>query len=102
MPARSIGAFINKANDLILNPIIMLLFGLAFIYFIYGIIKFLQSEADDKSASRAEARSSILWGIVGMLIMFSVYGIIKFVMASFGIESVNIPDDAKPYLKIPR
>src|SRR3989344_5527795 len=102
MPGCSICSFLKTDNDLIFNPIIMLLFGVTFIYFIYGIIKFLQSDVDDKGASRAEARSSILWGIVGMLIMFSVYGIIKFVMASFGIESVNIPDDAKPYLKIPR
>jgi len=93
-------SFLNRVNDLILNPIILLLFALSFVYFVYGIVKFLRSDADDKGTNRTEARSSILWGLVGMLIMFSVYGIIKFVLASFGIENADIPATAKPYLKL--
>ncbi len=86
--------FLNKVSDLILNPLILLAFGLAFVYFIYGIVKFLSLDAGDKS--RKEAQDAILWGLVGMVIMFSVYGIIKFVLASFGITA---PPNAAIFLR---
>ena len=81
--------FLHRVSDLILNPIILLLFAVSFVYFIYGVIKFLSHEAGDKT--REEARSAIIWGIVGMVIMFSVYGIIGFVLNTFDIQ----PGDVK-------
>ena len=83
--------FLGKVNQFVLNPFIMLLFGVAFVIFVYGIVKFLSTDAGDKGSTRIEARSSILWGIVGMVIMISVYGIIKFILATFGIS----PSDVK-------
>ncbi len=79
----SIVPFLQKVSDLILNPLILLLFALSFLYFVYGIFKFLNLEAGD--SKRTEARDAIIYGIVGMVIMFSVYGIINFVLTSFGI-----------------
>lgn len=75
--------FLNRVNELILNPLLALAFGLSFVYFTYGVVKFIRLEAGDKS--RDEAKNAILWGIVGMVIMFSVYGIIRFVLATFGV-----------------
>ena len=98
--ALTIVPFLNRVNSLILNPIILLLFALSFVYFIYGVVKFLQSDVADKSAGRTEARDAIFWGIVGMLIMFSVYGIIRFVLTSFGIDPSDIPPNAQPYLHL--
>lgn len=81
--------FLYNVNRLILNPLILLMFGLAFVYFIYGGIRFLSAEPGDKS--RIEARDSMMWGIVGMVIMVSVYGLIRFVLGTFGINVTN-PD----------
>ena len=92
--------FLNRVNDLILNPLILLAFALSFVYFIYGVIKFLSTDAGTKSSTREEARSSILWGIVGMVIMFSVYGIIKFILATFGISASDIPSTATQFIKL--
>ena len=86
----SIVHFLNKFNNLVLNPFILLLFGVSFVYFIYGVIKFLSKDAGDKGQGRTEARNSIFWGIVGMLIMFSVYGVIRFVLATFGISPSDV------------
>ena len=91
--------FLQRVSNVILNPIILLLFAVSFLYFVYGVVKFLQQEADGKGTEREEAKNSIKWGIVGMVIMFSVYGLINFVLASFGIQptskvngsDVNIP-----------
>jgi phosphotransferase system glucose/maltose/N-acetylglucosamine-specific IIC component len=84
--------FLNKVNDLILNPIIMLLFAISFVYFVYGIITFIRLEPGD--AKKTEARNAIIWGIVGMVIMFSVYGILTFIFDTFGIKN----DEVKNYL----
>ena len=86
----SIVSFLNKLNELVLNPVILLMFGVSFVYFIFGVIKFLSSDAGDKGAKRIEARNSIIWGIVGMLIMFSVYGIIRLVVDTFGIRHSDV------------
>lgn len=90
--------FLKRVNAVILNPLILLVFSLAFLYFIYGIVKFLNMEAGDKN--RKEAQDAILYGILGMVIMFSVYGIIRFVLATFGIPE-NDPSliNAKPFIR---
>ncbi len=91
--------FLDNVNTLILNPILTLLFALSFLYFAYGVFKFLRLDAADKA--REEARNAILWGIVGMVIMFSVYGIIYFVLASFGLSSSDIQSQgAQQFLKL--
>lgn len=80
-------ALINKVNEFILNPIIILLFSVALVVFLYGIFKFVMNSGEDKA--REEGKKSIVWGLVGMLIMVSVFGIIRFVLNSFGF-STNI------------
>lgn len=77
--------FLNRVNELILNPLIILAFTLSFAYLAYSVVRFLRLEAGDKS--RKEAQDAIIWGIAGMVIMFSVYGIINFVLATFGVTA---------------
>ncbi|MES2213482.1 MAG: hypothetical protein V4473_01415 [Patescibacteria group bacterium] len=76
--------FLQKVSSVILNPLMELVFAIAFVYFVYGVVKFLSTDAADKS--RIEARNAIFWGLVGMLIMFSTYGIIRFVLATFQVD----------------
>lgn len=89
--------FLHRVNAVILNPIIILAFSLAFLYFVYGIVRFVSLEAGDKS--RKEAQDAILYGIIGMVIMFSVYGIIRFILATFGIPESDLKG-AAPFLKL--
>ena len=77
--------FLKDVNNLILNPIIALMFGVSVVIFIYGIVKFLTTDAGDAGSTRIEARNSMMWGIIGMVIMFSVYGIIKLILDTFGV-----------------
>ena len=89
--------FLNNVIDLILNPLIELAFGVAFVYFLYGIVKYLSLDAADNK--RIEARNAILWGIVGMVVMFSVYGLIRFVLLTFGIAPGEINQNASQFIK---
>lgn len=88
--------FIQSVDRVILNPLIILMFSLALLYFVYGVIRFLSLDAADKT--RDEAKNAILWGIVGMFIMFSVYGIIKVLLSTFGITSTDV-GPASQYIK---
>ena len=66
----------------LLNPLLTLLFAVAFIYFIYTIITVIRAGAEEKT----EARAAMMWAIVGMFIMISVYGIINLLIATFQIN----------------
>jgi len=66
---------INKVISDILNPFIVLLFGVAIVIFVWGIIQYVIGSKGDTEALH-KARGVILWGIIGMFIMVSAWGII--------------------------
>ena len=79
-----IAGFLDKINQFILNPVIILAFAVAFLVFFWGILQFINSQtADDK---REEGKKKIFWGMFGMFIMFSAYGLIRLILSSFGIS----------------
>ena len=80
--------FLNKVNNVILNPLILLMFAVSFVIFAYSAVKFLSLDPGDKA--RDEAQKSMMWGIAGMVIMFSVFGIIRFVLSTFGIPTGDV------------
>ena len=59
----------------IINPIIALLFALAVIYFLWGVIQYIRNSGD--AQKRADGVKHITWGIVGLVIMVSVFGILN-------------------------
>ena len=58
----------------IVYPVVELLFGIAVVVFVYGVLKMV-IRGDDEEA-RSSGKNSILWGTVGMFIMVSAWGII--------------------------
>ena len=77
-----------RINQFILNPIIALLFAIAFLYFFYGIFQFIASQTAD--SKREEGKRKIFYGLVGMFIMFSAYGLIGLVLDVLGVEGPSI------------
>ncbi len=82
--ASAVSDMMGRVNVAILNPIMKLLFALAFLYFLYGVAVYYLNPLDTEK--RAEGGQHILWGLVGLFIMFSVYGIIRLVLGTFGIQ----------------
>lgn len=68
----------------IVNAIIPLIFALAFLFFLWGIFKFMRA-SDAKS--KQESQKLIWWGLIGLFVMVSVWGIIKILGTTLGIES---------------
>jgi hypothetical protein len=75
--------------NLILNPLITLLFAIALLIFFWGIVQFVNSETADNK--REEGKRKIIWGVVGLFVMFSAYGIIRVILNTFNIPSPGWP-----------
>ncbi|MDO8569176.1 MAG: hypothetical protein Q7R89_00060 [bacterium] len=85
----NISAFLNKINQFILNPLILLVFAVAFLVFFWGIFQFISSQTVD--AGREEGKRKIFWGLFGIFVMISAYGLIRLILGTFGIPSSNYP-----------
>ncbi len=68
--------FANVKADII-TPLIYLFFALAIVYFIWGVMIFIQNAADPEK--RLEGQKHMLWGIIGIFIMVSAIGIINII-----------------------
>ncbi len=81
----SLDNIILKANSLIINPLIILMFSFALVGFLWGVKDYIAG-ADDQEA-RSKGAQHMLWGIVGMTIMVSTFAIMRLVLQSFGLYS---------------
>lgn len=66
---------LQKIVDVIVNPAIKLLFILAFIVFLWGMVEFIRSA--DNETGRDKGKLHMLWGVIGLAIMVSVNGIMR-------------------------
>lgn len=76
-------AFLVKVNTYIVNPAIKLLFAIAIVMFLIGMIEFISGAENEEK--RAKGKQHMLWGIIGMFIMVSAMGIINLITATLGI-----------------
>jgi hypothetical protein len=69
-----LGSILDPIIDNIVSPVVWLMFGVATVYFTYGVLRMVIKGEDQEA--RSESKRSILWGLIGMLIMLSAWGII--------------------------
>ncbi len=77
---------LGKIAELIINPIIILGFVIATIYFFYGIFELIYKADEGKD----EHKKNLIYGIIGLFVMFSVYGILNIVLDTFGITNKGL------------
>ena|ERR1035437_7770071 len=80
----SVVTLMKGVNKVIINPLIILLFTLAVVYFVYGLVRYLLSP--DNEEIRKSSKSHMLWGIIGMFIMVSVIGIMSLIINTLGAQ----------------
>lgn len=59
--------------------VIPLLYALAFLFFVYGIVRAFFSYNEEK---RQEGKKFALWGIIGLVVLFSVWGFVKLLLTA--------------------
>ncbi len=84
------------AKCIIVIAIVPMIFVLAFLFFIWGVMRFIQAS---DSVKKEESKKFILWGIIGLFVMTSVWGIIKIVSTTVGIDKTAVPFLQTEYLK---
>jgi predicted PurR-regulated permease PerM len=84
----SVMTLMESINRVIINPLIVLLFALAVVFFIYGLVKYLLNP--DNEEIRKSSKSHMLWGIIGMFIMVSVFGIMSLILNTIGEDRIQI------------
>ena len=85
LAAASADSIIPKVNALIVNPLIILMFAVALVGFLWGVMEYVR-KADDVEA-RATGARHMLWGVVGMTIMISTFAILRLVLNTFGLNN---------------
>lgn len=87
----SVDETIRKVNKAIINPLIVLMFAIAAVYFVYGVMEFIKDSSS--SDGREKGKQHIIWGLVGMAIMGSVFFIMQLILGTLGIEDqINVQD----------
>jgi hypothetical protein len=69
----------------IIQPLIYLLFALALVYFLYGVLQYIRKGGDEDS--QREARSMMIFGIIAIAVMVSVWGLVNFLTNSFKLDN---------------
>lgn len=75
--------YINAIVDLIINPLIGLLFAVSVVLFIWGLFRLIWNNGDTEEIKKG--KQALTWGLVGIFIMFSVFGILEVVTNTFGV-----------------
>ncbi len=73
-------AFAHVVDPIIVHvvyPILELLFGLAILFFVWGVLQLVFG--GDDAEKRGRGKLTMIWGTIGMAIMVSAWGIIYMV-----------------------
>lgn len=84
----TITTLMNSVSKVIINPLIILLFALAIVYFMYGIARYLLSP--DNEEIRKTSKQQMIWGVFGMFIMVAVFGILQLTYKTLGETRIKI------------
>ena len=73
----------------ILGRIVPILFGLALIYFLWGLAKFILNAGD--ASAQKEGRDIMVWGIIALFVMVAVWGLVRVLQTTFSLSSTATP-----------
>ncbi len=76
---------ISNINNIIINPLILLILGIALVIFLYGVFEYIWKARSNPEKIK-EGRSHMLWGLFGIFIMISVFGLFKILLNTFPVS----------------
>lgn len=87
----SVASLMANINKYLINPLITLMFIVAFVLFVWGLFNFFRAKSGggDSEDGLERGKRHILWGIVGMVIMVSVFGIMQLIINTLGVKGVD-------------
>lgn len=86
----TLGLLIKNFIISALSPVAYLLIGLAVIFFLVGIVRFMFSVGDE--TKRKEGKTMMIYGIIGLFVMVSVWGLVNLLSNTFDLDD-RLPDN---------
>lgn len=83
---KDLAGLLGLATCYISRYIIPLLFGIAILVFIWGVVQFI-SNADNEE-KRTQGRDFMVYGIIALFVMVSVWGLVSVLSNTFGVKNV--------------
>jgi len=80
-------SFVEKLKAAIIIPLIMLMLGVAVIYFLWGVFEYVYNSADE--GGRTTGKKHMMWGIVGFVVMLSAVAIMNIALGTFGLDRIE-------------
>lgn len=74
---------LNNLLKYIVNPLVALLFALAFLIFLWGLLQLMWNGANPMK--NIQGKDHMIWGVIGMFIMVSFGAIINLIVSTFGL-----------------
>jgi hypothetical protein len=65
----------------IVNLLIPIVFAVALLVFFWGLVMYIFGKEDDK----AQAKKTMIWGVVALFVMASVWGLVAFIGSAVGV-----------------
>ena len=78
----SANTLLNNVVINIVNPLIMLMVGVAIVYFLWGVFVFVRNA--DSPEERKKGGMHMLYGVLGLFIMATAYGIMDLILGTIG------------------
>jgi len=66
-----------------LNPAVLIFSSAAFVWFLYGVMKYYLAKAKNKEEDLETGKKHMLWGLIGVLIIYSAGSIFNFLYSLF-------------------
>ena len=77
--------FLDRLNDAVFFPLIILLSGIALLMFLYGGLRFVLGA--NNPSMRENGQRHMIYGIIGLLVMVSAATILAIAANSFGLSA---------------
>lgn len=87
--------FINYIGCIIVSSVVPLMFALAFVLFLWGVVQFIMNNADENK--RAQGKQFMVWGIVALFVMFSIWGLVQILSNTVDPNAGKIGVPSLPY-----
>jgi hypothetical protein len=85
----TIQQFLSGVNNVIVNPLIFLLFAGALLYFSVAVFRYVKNA---ENADKKEYKDAVMWGLVGIFIMMGVFGLWRIVLGTFNVNTAPIEE----------
>ncbi len=85
--AGGLEGLVNYLGCILVRSVVPLLFALAFVVFIWGVVQFIMNSSDE--AKRAQGKQFMVWGIIGLFVMFSVWGLVLILGKTLNTQQGN-------------